>query len=117
MKTVPNAAGATAAAAKVQAFLLNEHHAGNRGRAKFFSRFGFDPVQWEALRTALLEHVALNPVVETETTKHGTNYTVRCALQSPDGRNPCIFTVWTIEPTGGPKFVTAFPGPLPRPAP
>lgn len=116
MTTVPNASGATAAPAKVQAFLLNERHAGNNGRAKFFALFGFSTVGWEVLRAALLARVAVNPVVDTETTQHGTTYTVRCALPSPDGRNPCIFTVWTIEPSGGPKFVTAFPGTPPRPA-
>jgi hypothetical protein len=100
MTTVPNAAGAVVAPAKIQAFLLNESHSGNRGRAKFFSRFGFDLARWAALRDALLAHVATNQVVETETTNHGTNYMVRCSMLSPDGRNPSIFKVWAIEPDG-----------------
>jgi hypothetical protein len=32
---------------------------------------------------------------------------------SPGGCDPCIFTVWSIEAGGYPKFVTAFPGPPP----
>jgi hypothetical protein len=117
MTTVPNASGAIVAPAKVQTFLLNESHAGNRGRAEFFLLFGFNAARWEALCDALVAHVAANQVVEIETTQHGTNYTVRCSLPSPDGRDPCIFTVWTIEPSRGPKFVTAFPGTPPRPTP
>jgi hypothetical protein len=108
--TVPDASRATVAPAKVRAFLLNEHHPANKGRARFLSRFGFAAGHWAILRDALLVHVAVNQVVETETTSHGTNYTVRCSMPSPDGRNPCIFTVWTVEATDGPKFVTAFPG-------
>ena|ERR1035438_345434 len=117
MTFVPNASVATVATAKVRAFLLNEGHAGNRGRAKFFSLFGFNLARWESLCDALLAHVATNQVVEIETTQHGTSYTVRCSLPSPDGRDPCIFTVWIIEPTGEPRFVTAFPGTPLRPAP
>ena len=110
MTNVPNASGATVAPAKVREFLLNESHPENRGRARFFTLFGFTPTQWETLRDALLAHMLANQVTETAVTRHGTNYMVRCTIPSPDGRNPCIFTVWTIEPSGGPKFVTAFPG-------
>ena len=49
MTFVPNASVATVATAKVRAFLLNEGHAGNRGRAKFFSLFGFNLARWESL--------------------------------------------------------------------
>jgi hypothetical protein len=114
MTTLPNACGATVAAKKIHAFLLDENHAGNKGRAKFFALFGFSPVQWEVLRDALIGHVNNNQVGDTETTTHGTVYTVRCLLSSPDGRNPCISTIWTIEASGGPKFVTAFPGAPPQ---
>lgn len=65
--------GATVAPARVRVFLLNENHAGNKGRAKFFSPFGFDAARWEILCDALLVHVAANQVAEIETTRHGTN--------------------------------------------
>ena len=117
MTVVPNARGATVAANKVRGFLLDENHAGNKGRAKFFARFGFSPDHWEVLRDALIAHVNNNDVLDTETAKHGTVYTVRCSLVSPDGRDPCISTIWTIEPSGGPKFVTAFPGAPPQAMP
>lgn len=115
MTTVPNAQGATVAANKIQSFLLDEKHPGNKGRAKFFALFGFSPVHWDVLRDALIGHVNNNQVQDTETTQHGAVYTVRCSLASPDGRNPCISTIWTIEPSGGPKFVAAFPGAPPQP--
>ncbi len=117
MTFVPNASGAVVPPAKLEFFLLNEHHAENRGRAKFFALFGFSAPHWRVLRDALQMHVLANEIVRAEATRHGTNYTVRCSITSPDGRNPCIFTVWTIEPSGGPKFVTAFPGPPSQLAP
>jgi hypothetical protein len=111
MTTLPNVSGAVVASEKVQAFLLNQNNAGNKGRARFFALFGFSAARWDALRDALRAHVVANQVVETETTVHGTTYTVRCGLRSPDGRNPCIFTIWIIETDGLPRLVTAFPGP------
>nr|WP_294548259.1 DUF6883 domain-containing protein [uncultured Rhodopila sp.] len=114
MTTVPNRSAATVSQTKIQAFLLDESHTGNKGRAKFFALFGFTSTGWETMRDALPARVAANPIVETETTMHGTNDTVRCSMPSPDGRNPCISSIWTIEPGGEPRFVTAFPGPPPR---
>lgn len=114
MTSVPNQSAATVAQAKIQAFLLNSNHGGNKGRAKFFALFGFSADGWETMRDALLAHLAANPTIAIETTMHGTNYTVRCSMPSPDGRNPCINSVWTIDARSGPRFVTAFPGPPPR---
>lgn len=96
--------------------LLNESHAANKGRAKFFALFGFTSNGWETMHDALLTHVATNPIVETETTLHGTKDQLHGPLLDalPDGRNPCILLIWTIEPGGEPRFVTAFPGPPPR---
>ena len=110
MTVMPGARGAAVAPNRIRGFLLDENHAGNKGRAKFLTRDGFSSTQWEVLRDALIEHANNNDVLETETTKHGTVYTVRCSLLSPKGRHPCISTIWTIEPSGGPKFATAFPG-------
>jgi filamentous hemagglutinin len=117
MTTVPNAPKATVAANKIRGFLLDKNHPGNKGRANFFARFGFTPARWDVLRDALIAHVNANQIEDPETTRHGTVYAVRCSLSSPDGRNPCVSTIWTIEPSGGPKFVTAFPGtPPPDPS-
>jgi hypothetical protein len=117
MTTVPNASGAIVASDKVRAFLLNQNHAGNKGRAGFFAGFGFAAARWEALRDALRAHVVANRVIKTETTIYGTTYTVRCSLPSPDSRNPCIFTIWIMEADGRPRLVTTFPGTPPGRAP
>lgn len=59
---------------------------------------------------ALVAQGRSNPVVETTQTGYGPRYTVKCNCPSPDGRSPCIFTVWQID--GGsacPRLLTAFP--------
>lgn len=51
-----------------------------------------------------------NPVVETTQTGYGPRYTVKCNCPSPDGRNPCTFTVWQIDAESVcPRLITAYP--------
>jgi hypothetical protein len=39
-----------------------------------------------------------------------TNYTIEGVLETPDGRNPYVRTVWTVEiGSDAPRFVTAYP--------
>ena len=63
------------------------------------------------MRDALAQHPVVNAVAKRSQSPHGTKYEVRCGIASPDGRNPCITTVWIVEGEGGPRLVTAFPGP------
>ncbi|HVC62372.1 MAG TPA: hypothetical protein VND19_18670 [Acetobacteraceae bacterium] len=107
---LPNAYAAMVAAAKVRDYLLDPAHPGNGGKAAFFNAFGFDRLRWTEMRDALLGHPRANQVARVQPTSYGTKYCVRCTLSTPDGRNPCITTVWVIDlPSGAPKFVTAFP--------
>ena len=107
---LPGAHAATAADSKVRDYLLAPSHPGNGGKAAFFSAFGFAALRWTELRAALLDHPRMNPVVRVQPNPYGTRYRVRCNLPSPDGRNPCITTVWVIDRgTATPRLVTAFP--------
>ncbi len=40
-----------------------------------------------------------------------TLYELRCNLQTPDGRNPCIRTIWEIIGNAPPNFITAYANP------
>ncbi|WP_409565099.1 DUF6883 domain-containing protein [Methylobacterium sp. J-090] len=41
----------------------------------------------------------------------GTKYVVRCNVETPDGRNPCILSVWNVLPgTTNALFITAYRG-------
>ena len=103
--------GAFVADAKARDYLLNPSHIpSNGGKAGFFHLFGFMQQNWSVLETALNFHPRANPVTTITPNPYGTRYTVRCTLLSPDGRNPCITTIWVIDPSSsGPMLVTAYP--------
>jgi uncharacterized protein DUF6883 len=101
---VPNAAQAVIAAPKITDYLLK-----NPGKAKFFLAFGFTLAQWQELHNALLWHVVTHEYVEEILLDDGVKYVVEGLLQSPDGRNPQVRSVWMID--GGrsyPRLISAY---------
>jgi filamentous hemagglutinin len=98
---------------KVRDYLLLPDHPDNDGKAIFFALFGFTRERWSELHSAQIAHPAANNVVRMAQTGDGTRYRVRCNLVSPDGRNPCITTIWAVEPGQPPRLITSFPGQAP----
>ncbi|MGH7116886.1 MAG: DUF6883 domain-containing protein [Stellaceae bacterium] len=77
-----------------------------------FLSFGFSQANWGVLKYVLLSHPRTNAVKAQTTTSYGEKYLVSCSLMTPDGRNPCVVSVWIIEPPDpNPRFVTAYAGP------
>jgi hypothetical protein len=82
------------------------------GKAAFFLRHGFDPDRPRQLDAALRQHPVNNRFENMIIGVHGVKFTVRCSLPSPDGRNPCAFTVWIFDPgTTEARFVTGYASP------
>ncbi len=107
---LPFAPAAVVVDDKVILYLLNPNHPSNSGKANFFNLCGFRQRNWRALRDALRAHPAANTVVNVRQNPKGDVYEVRCNLQTPDGRNPCISSVWNLTlGTSIPHFVTAYP--------
>ena len=107
--TLPNAGQAVVAADKI-AYLFNPLHPANQGKAAFFVRFGFSLQHWPTLQTTLRDHPRANLVVRVTSQPFGLKYRVDCSIQSPDGRNPCITSIWMIDHGATvPRFVTAYP--------
>jgi filamentous hemagglutinin len=96
--------------AKITRYLLDGDHPDNGGKAAFFLSFGFAPERWELLAQALIEHQSTNPTARTVEVAWGRMLTVECSMMSPDGRNPCIRSVWADDSEGRP-LVTAYPPP------
>ncbi len=91
-------------------YLLSSTHRAGRGKARFFSAFGFQVSAWEALAQALQQHARDNIVTLTEETPFGTRYVIEGPLIAPNGRELQIRTVWFIEEgSRAPQFVTAYP--------
>jgi hypothetical protein len=94
---------------KVRDYLLNPENPQNSGKAGLFTRFGFSRERWAELAESLGRHPVFNDVISTVSSSHGVKYVVQCALQTPDGRNPCLRSVWIVQPgRPGPRLVTAY---------
>lgn len=107
---LPNAERAHVESRKVTDYLLSPEHSLGKGKAKFFSQFGFNRDEHEDFVTSLKKHAVSQPVVEVKESPHGVKYVLECSCQSPDRRNPCIRSVWIIEPgEERPRLITAFP--------
>lgn len=107
---LPNAQKARVEKDKVVDYLLSETHPDGRSKAAFFLRFGFDRRLWHRLAEALRTHGAANEITRTETSAYGTRYTVDGIIETPDGRDPTIRTIWIIDNANSePRLVTAYP--------
>jgi hypothetical protein len=104
-----NASLANVAEQKIRDYLLNSRHPQNGGKAGYFLGFGFQPGKWSVMRDALIGHATVNHVSGTSRSHHGTKHTVRCSISTPDGRNPCITTVWIVEGNRPPRLITSYP--------
>jgi hypothetical protein len=81
----------------------------NPAKARFFRLFGFDPSRSQGLAAALRWHIRHQHFYRDVPTRHGTKYEVRCSLPTPDGRNPCVMSIWIVDAGQTiPRFVTAY---------
>ncbi len=94
---------------KIRRYLLNINHPIGGAKAQFLLARGFSVARWRDLGAALRDHPVNNPVESEQDTEFGRKVTVRCQISTPDGSNPCIRTVWMIEPETSPRLVTAYP--------
>ena len=96
--------------AKITNYLLNDSHKDGGPKSRFFQAFGFTTSDWANLRGALVQHPARNAVKKITSTDFGTKYEVVCSIETPDGRNPCMVTIWHSDGgVGDPMLVTAYP--------
>ena len=107
---LPNAQQARVDHAKISDYLLAASHPRGRTKAEFFFQFGFRIELWHEFAEALRRHGAGHEVVRIVENAHGSRYIVDGMLESPDGRNPLVRTVWILDAGGEtPRLVTAYP--------
>lgn len=103
---------------KALLYLLHPAHPDGAPKAAFFARFGYTADNLTDFRMAVADHARDNDLLEkTPTgdlleqtpTGYGMRYVVRCNLRTPDGRNPCIVTVWIDQGPEHARLVTAYP--------
>lgn len=113
MAKLPHADRAFVPDEKFELYLVPTHKVGGP-KLKFLESFGFDGLDREPIRAALIAHggaweAAVIP------TPFGVKYEVDGPLRTPSGVEPWVRTVWHID--GGataPRFVTLKPLARPR---
>ena len=91
-------------------YLLSVTSSGSRRKAAFFLSFGFSIDCWQEFTEALKLQGRTHEVANTIETPHGPRYHVDGTIESPDGRNPRVRTVWQVDAGSDyPRFITAFP--------
>ena len=109
---VPNRLRATIRTDKIVGYLLSSSHPRGRDKADFLTRFGFHTDWWLEVEAALRSHALRYDVAEIEETSYGIKYNVDGSLETPDGRNPVVRTVWQVDRgTSIPRFITLRPAP------
>lgn len=95
---------------KIVGYLLNTGKLPGAAKARFFLAFGFRVEAWERFAAALVAHGQKYPVAAMKESRFGTKYEIEGALETPDGRNPVIWTVWQIDKDRlAPRLITAYP--------
>jgi hypothetical protein len=95
---------------KVVEYLVSFSHPDGSSKAEFFSRFGFRVDEWEVLARALRKHGREHDVTVSVVSAHGTRHSVDGPLETPDGRNPQVRTVWILAKRSRmPRLITAHP--------
>jgi len=107
---LPGVSQARVEQSKILEYLLNEDHPEGGSKAAFFRQFGFQRRRWEQFAEALRNHALHHEVRQKVESTHGTRYAIEGPLQSPDGRNPVVRSVWIVEDVATtPRLVTAYP--------
>ncbi len=107
---LPNSEQAVVTRAKTAGYALSETHPKGGSKARFFIEFGFHPDRWEVFAAALRQHCLQHEILATETTPWGVQYVIVGALETPDGRNPQVRSVWQIDHGADyPRFITGRP--------
>ena len=112
VRRLPNVRNAVIEERRIREYVLNPDHPAGGPKARFFIGHGFALDAWVLLRDSLIVHARGNTVTKSVSNEWGTRYTVECSCPTPDGRNPCIRTVWQME-DGAPRLLTAIPLQLP----
>ena len=107
---MPNVHQAQIERGKITDYLLSSVNPRSRAKADFFLSFGFSIDRWEEFAEALKFHVASHEVARVVETAYGQRYHVDGVLETPDGRNPVVRTVWQVDlGSAYPRFITAHP--------
>ena len=95
---------------KIKEYLLSTSHPDGSSKASFFSQVGFTLGNWEIFAQSLRRHAKDHDVTKVVESKYGTRYSIEGYLETPDGRNPKVRSIWITEKHSRvPRLITAYP--------
>jgi hypothetical protein len=104
---LPNAVNAVIPDSKLSGYLLNSDHEVGGPKCRFLRRFGYKAGDTIILRHALESHATDNQAEFRGETEYGAKWAVRGRIQTPDGRDPYVTSIWQIDHgKDEPKFIT-----------
>jgi len=107
---LPNAESARVEREKITDYLLSTTNARGRSKAVFFLSLGFTIEHWRGFAEALRLQGMTYEVVKVAETVYGQRYHVDGTLETPDGRNPQVRTVWQMDVESDYlRLITAYP--------
>ncbi|ODS31960.1 MAG: hypothetical protein SCARUB_02933 [Candidatus Scalindua rubra] len=107
---LPNADKARVDKTKITEYLLNKSHPDGCSKASFFCQFGFTLENWEIFAQSLCRHAKSHNVTKVVESKYGTRYSIDGYLETPDGRNPEVRSIWITEKQSTiPRLITVHP--------
>ncbi len=107
---LPNAESARVEREKIEGYLLSTISPRGRSKAVFFLSFGFNADHWQSFAEALRLQGVTHEVIKVAETVYGQRYHVDGTLETPDGRNPQVRTVWQMDVGSDyPRLITAYP--------
>jgi hypothetical protein len=94
---------------KILDYLLRETSPAGAAKNRFFRAGGFTHLGWQSFSDALIAHPQTARLEDIDASSfYGEKRTFRCRLVTPNGRDPCIRTVWQRR-DGDYWLVTAYP--------
>jgi len=106
---IPDAENASASQRKIHGYLLNPDHPKGGPKAAWFASLGYEREEWQILEKDLLAIALTCDQYGTERSVHGTKYLASGTLSRPGSRPAQVLTVWMVEGSEPPRFVTAYP--------
>lgn len=95
---------------KIAEYLLAIDHPIGGGKARYFSKMGFDRDKPSDFSRALREHLLQGTILDPVDTGFGTKWVCRGLIESPTGIQKQITSVWILDSSGTfPRLVTAYP--------
>lgn len=107
---LPHAENARVDREKITEYLLSPSHPDGASKTAFFTRYGFKADDWQVFAEALRKHGQTYLVAKVVDSAFGSRYSVEGMLETPDGRQPLVRTIWILDKgSTEPRLVTAYP--------